>query len=73
MSNRTLVEAAKDILKYVVITSGNTIPITLTQAAKVILDHQRENELEDIWNTMQMEEGKTYNTGRMRIEMGDVL
>tara|TARA_R110000737_G_C14287930_1_gene433565 strand:- start:88 stop:312 length:225 start_codon:yes stop_codon:yes gene_type:complete len=73
MSNRKLVEAAKDILRYVVISNKNTIPITLTKSAKVVLDHQRENELEDVWNTIQMEEGKTYNTDRMRTEMGDVL
>jgi hypothetical protein len=73
MSNRTLVKAAKDILRYVVINNRNTVPITLIESAQVIDEYQRENDLEDLYNDIQMQEAKSYNTERMRTEMGDVL
>ena len=73
MSNRTLVKAAKNILRYVVINNRNTVPITLIESAQVIDEYQRENDLEDLYNDIQMQEAKLYNTERMRIEMGEVL
>jgi len=73
MSNRTLVKAAKDILRYVVINNRNTVPITLVDSVRVIDEYQRENDLEDLHNDIQMQEAKSYNTERMRIEMGEVL
>tara|TARA_R100000900_G_scaffold79003_1_gene62198 strand:- start:280 stop:501 length:222 start_codon:yes stop_codon:yes gene_type:complete len=73
MSNRQLVKAAKDILRYVVIRNDYIVPLTLANAAKVIEDCVYENALEDAYNTLQMEEAQRYNIERMRIEMGDVL
>ena len=73
MSNRELVKAAKHILRYVVIRNDNTVPITLIESAQVIDNCERENDLEDLYYDIQMQEAKTYNTERMRIEMGDVL
>ena len=73
MSNRTLVKAAKDILRYVVINNRNTVPITLVDSVKVIDDYERENELEELYHTIQAQEASEYNIERMRIEMGDVV
>jgi hypothetical protein len=73
MSNRQLVKAAKDILRYVVINNRNTVPITLVDSVKVIDDYERENELEELYHTIQAQEASEYNIERMRIEMGDVV
>ena len=73
MSDRKLVEAAKHILRYVVIRNNSMIPLTLMDAAKVIYLAVDEHAMEDAYNTLQMEEAQRYNTERMRIEMGDVL
>lgn len=73
MSDRQLVKAAKRILKYVVIKNDYTIPLTLTNAAKVIEDCVRENALEDAYNTLQMIEARKFEEELMRMEMGDVL
>lgn len=73
MSNRQLVKAAKDILRYVVINNRNTVPITLVDSVKVIDDYERENELEELYHTIQAQEAREYNIERMRIEMGDVV
>lgn len=73
MSNRTLVKAAKNILRYVVINNRNTVPITLIESAQVIDEYQRENDLEELYHEIQAQEAKSYDTERMRIEMGGVL
>lgn len=73
MSNRTLVKAAKDILRYVVINNRNTVPITLIESAQVIDEYQRENDLEELYHEIQAQEANEYYIKRMRTEMGDVL
>jgi len=73
MSNRTLVKAAKDILRYVVINNRNTVPITLIESAQVIDEYQRENDLEELYHEIQAQEAKEWFIKRMRTEMGDVL
>ena len=60
MSNRQLVKAAKDILRYVVINNRNTVPITLVDSVKVIDDYERENELEELYHTIQAQEAVSY-------------
>lgn len=73
MSNRTLVKAAKNILRYVVINNRNTVPITLIESAQVIDEYQRENDLEELYHEIQAQEANEYHIKRMRTEMGEVL
>ena len=49
--NRKLLEAAKDIVKYVRIINDGTMPLTLIPALSVIEQEERAQVMEDLYHT----------------------
>jgi hypothetical protein len=51
MNNRVLLEAAKDILKYVMITTNGVIPLTLVGASEVLKQEAQLQDAEDEYHS----------------------
>jgi hypothetical protein len=64
--NRKLLEAAKDIVKYVRIINDGTMPLTLMPALSVIEQEERAQVMEDLYYTQASE----YHLSMMKLYYG---
>ena len=70
MTDRTLLEAAKAVLKHVRITNNGVLPLTLIREAKIIRDAMTEAEQEDIYWSLEAEKATQYPTDILRALYG---
>ena len=52
-NNRTLLESAQNILRYVVVKNDGAVPIELIDDVVVLLDEEKEQIMEDLYHNEQ--------------------
>jgi hypothetical protein len=65
--NIELLEAAKDLLRWVLIKNEGTLPLPLLDAQHVIMEEQREQDLEDLRHS----ERASFHSNLMYVLYGD--